>query len=196
MSVQDTKAAAKPDTNIVSLADVEAAVRSFSAAGLSAFALVEQARARSARRLRARVVGTYGKDSPEAKEAERVVALREREAKLVDAEVQRAAIEIPTADAKTFVYFGRVTDSDGIGVEGAKVRLGTANAPSLAHAVSDRRGIFELRLQEAAIHEHGASELRLEVTSRDNRTTRATQPIEAVLGECRYGEVVVDSRKG
>lgn len=93
-----------------------------------------------------RLIGKYGADSPQAGiAAERLSSLKQESAALTDS-IVRASIPLPVIDDQTFVVYGRVLDSQGKEVTGARIAANAADGTTAASTTSRLQGRFEVRV--------------------------------------------------
>src|SRR5262249_50653119 len=91
-----------------------------------------------------RVQAKYGEGSPQAAAAAARLAGLDRERALIGTELERASMPVPASGADRFVVFGRVLNSTGEAIGGAKVVAMDAAGIQLAATSASDRGAFTL----------------------------------------------------
>jgi hypothetical protein len=149
-----------------------------------------------------RLAAKYGDGSPQALAASaRLVCLDRMQAALT-AELERAAMPVPSSSADRFIVFGRVLSATGEAVAGAKTVAVDATGTTLATAPVGERGVFTLVLPVTKPAPGGTLDhapptqptgpFRVQVTGPKERLlVQSDEELDAVGDRIAYREIIV-----
>jgi hypothetical protein len=95
---------------------------------------------------RDRLTAKYGEASQQAEDASARLSIQSLQVAYTNADLVRASIPVPTVEADVFVVYGRILDSTGKPVTGAKVVAASSSGSPLANTASKGQGAFELHV--------------------------------------------------
>jgi len=95
---------------------------------------------------RERLTAKYGETSQQVQDASARLSIQSLQVAYTNADFVRASIPVPAVEEDVFVVYGRILDSTGKPVTGAKVVAASSSGSALANTASKGQGAFELRV--------------------------------------------------
>jgi hypothetical protein len=144
----------------------------------------------------------YGADDPRTQQFATELALNRRFTGELGAEADRAGATAPNVDARSWMLYGYVRDTDLQGLEGLRVALYDAQGhwvEALGHACTDEHGYFEIRASVGDTHTRVADfklQFFLRVVGPDQESLYADRSATVPeAGVALYREIILDGSK-
>ncbi len=173
-------------TVMTRLASAPVEANGLRSAGISALAKIWQAQIASRKLEQLRVTAKYGADAEETRVATSRLQAAETFQPVIQAELIRTEMPVPTPESRSFILYGHVFDQAMSPVARARMTITVGDRKAAVTGNTGEKGEFVLNLPA----QEGIAVLKIEITDSRGVLTTVDASIELKAGVVLYSEFV------